>query len=78
MPPTQHRFREHDEVLCGPQAFSVAEDDPPTTKMRLEHTVLGLEAFDERVLLPGEPQRVASLHQAAASCFLDLDRISGL
>ena len=37
-------------------AFSVGEDNPPTTETRLEHPVLGLEVFDEPFLLPGEPR----------------------
>jgi hypothetical protein len=37
-------------------AFSVGEDDPPTTETRLEHPILGLEVFDEPFLLPSEPR----------------------
>ena len=73
-------------------AFSVGEDNPPTTETRLQHPVLGLEVFDEAFLLSGEPrserddqilhqrrrlEHGASLPQAVASCSLDLDSVSG-
>jgi hypothetical protein len=73
-------------------AFSVGEDNPPTTETCLQHPVLGLEVFDEAFLLPGEPRSErddqilrqrrclddgASLPQAVASCSLDLDSVSG-
>src|SRR5262245_59769102 len=73
-------------------AFSVGEDEPPTAETRLEHPILGLEVFDECILLPGEPRsqhddqklrqrgrlnHAASLPYRTPSCSVDLDRIFG-
>src|SRR5215510_9333682 len=74
-------------------AFSVRDDDPPTTETRLEQAILGLEVFDEPFLLPSEPRSEcddqkldqrrrlnhgASLPELAASWLFDIDPVFGL
>jgi len=68
----------------------IVEVHLPRTETRLEHTVFGLQVFDECFLLSRKPRsehdeqklyqrrrlsRAASLYQAAPSCSLDLGQV---